>query len=118
MTARIVVTYTPDGKLLSPLSVSRLPPGAHVTVACKRGCIKRGDRTVGSDGGTVGFRQFRNTTIPKGALVEVHATKKGWIGYVGVIRGVGPPKGLRVVDRCQPLDGSAPVPCAVVGAGS
>jgi hypothetical protein len=51
-------------------------------------------------------------------LIEVRATKEGWIGYVGQIRGVGPPKGLTIVDKCQPPNGGPPAPCSAIGPGS
>jgi hypothetical protein len=118
MSAKLTLAWDPNGTFLRPLGVSRLPAGARVTVTCRRGCSLNLQRTVGSDGGTIGFRQFKGRTLGRGGLIEVRATKKGWIGYVGLIRGVGPPKGLAIVEKCQPPSGGAPAPCATIGQGS
>jgi hypothetical protein len=118
MSAKVTLAWDPNGTFLRPLGVSRLPAGARVTVTCRRGCRLSGQRTVGSDGGTIGFRQFKGLRLGRGGLIEVRATKKGWIGYVGLIRGVGPPKGLSIIDKCQPPTGGSPAPCSTVGQGS
>jgi len=118
MSAKLTLAWDPNGTFLRPLGVSRLPAGARVTVTCRRGCGLNLQRTVGSDGGSIGFRQFKGRTLGRGGLIEVRATKKGWIGYVGLIRGVGPPKGLAIVEKCQPPSGGAPAPCSTIGQGS
>jgi hypothetical protein len=118
MSAKISLAYDSNGRLLTPLGVARLPPGALVTVTCRKGCPFRLRRTVGSDGGVVGFRQFKDRTLGRGGLIEVRATKRGYIGYIALIRGAGPPKGLKIVEKCLPPKGGAPAPCATIPIGS
>jgi parallel beta-helix repeat protein len=81
------------------LAISRVVPGAAVTVHCVRGC-RLSDRRVAGGTGRSALHGVRGRWLPRGAIVDVRVERPGWVGHVARVRVVGAPRGVRVAHLC------------------
>src|ERR1044072_8819473 len=67
--------------LVYKLRATRVPKGADVVMRCTRLC-KRREQLHAKSGGVVRSRAFADKLrLPKGSVLEVTATKKGYVGW-------------------------------------
>jgi hypothetical protein len=92
------------------LSVSRVVPGATVSVRCVRACSVSGYWAARGTG-SASLRGLRGRWLPRGAVFDVRAERPGWIGHVLRVRVVGAPRGVRVFHLCTAPGSAKPAAC-------
>jgi parallel beta-helix repeat protein len=92
------------------LSVSRVVPGAALSVHCVRGC-HLSDRALAGGTGWSALRGVQGQWLPRGAIVDVRAERPGWIGHVTRMRVVGTPRGVLVTHLCTAPGSTKPTAC-------
>jgi parallel beta-helix repeat protein len=92
------------------LSVSRVVPGAALSVRCVRGC-RLSDRALAGGTGWSALRGVRGQWLSRGALFDIRAERPGWIGHVTRVRVVGTPRGVRVTHLCTAPGSTKPTAC-------
>ena len=90
--------------------VEDLPAGAEVEVRCSNSC--RLQRRQSARTPVVVLAALGGARLPRGAVVEVRAVKRGWIGYYARIEIGGSPLTARTTELCLPaLEGRTAVRC-------
>ncbi len=94
---RFTVQYTlralPGRVEFISLSFTGLRNGATVDVSCARGCSAH-ERLTAQPGGTAFSNGLGGRWIPKGGVVDVQETLRGWRGVYARIRIAGLPRGV------------------------
>jgi hypothetical protein len=93
------------------LGMVNVLPGATIDVRCVRGC-RVSERLLAGRRGTASSVMLRGRWLRRGAVIEVRARKRWWVGHVARIIVTGLPRGVRIHHACLPPFGvPRPVPC-------
>jgi parallel beta-helix repeat protein len=115
MLPRFLVQYRllalPDKVRVVNLGLIRLAPGSRVELRCVRGCGAVERRTATASG-TVRTTHLRGRWLNRGALIEVRASRPGWVGHSVRVGIAGLPSGVRISHACTAPGSTSRVPCA------
>ena len=115
MLPRFLVQYRllalPDKVRVVNLGAVRLAPGSRVELHCVRGCGAV-ERRRASASGTVRTTRLRGRWLNRGALLEVRASRPGWVGHSVRVAVTGLPSGVRISHACVRPGSTSRVPCS------